>query len=159
MSYFFLLLVSSTHCLEKVQVNQLLKRWTGERNHNMLGDKEAVANIAVKNLETAKKFYEETLGLTQIGAEGQEVIVFRSGSSTIYVYKSQYAGTNQATALTWVVGKDIEGVVQELKAKGVTFEHYDMPDVTREDDIHVAGNMKVAWFKDPDGNILNIING
>jgi catechol 2,3-dioxygenase-like lactoylglutathione lyase family enzyme len=128
----------------------------------MLGDKEAVANIAVKNLETAKKFYEETLGLTQIGAEGQEeeVIVFRSGSSTIYVYKSQYAGTNQATALTWVVGKDIEGVVQELKAKGVTFEHYDMPDMTREDDdIHVAGNMKVAWFKDPDGNILNIING
>ena len=125
----------------------------------MLGDKDAVANIAVKNLEIAKKFYEETLGLTQIGAEGQEVIVFRSGSSTIYVYKSQYAGTNQATAMTWVVGKDIEGVVRELKAKGVTFEHYNMPDVTREDDIHVAGNMKVAWFKDPDGNILNIING
>ena len=126
---------------------------------NMLGDKDAVANIAVKNLEIAKKFYEETLGLTQIGAEGQEVIVFQSGSSTIYVYKSHYAGTNQATALTWVVGKDIEGVVRELKAKGVTFEHYNMPDVTREDDIHVAGNMKVAWFKDPDGNILNIING
>ena len=128
----------------------------------MLGDKEAVANIAVKNLETAKKFYEETLGLTQIGAEDQqEVIVFRSGSSTIYVYKSHYAGTNQATALTWVVGKVIEGVVQELKAKGVTFERYDdMPDVTRQDDdIHVAGDRKVAWFKDPDGNILNIING
>ena len=125
----------------------------------MLGDKNAVANIAVKNLETAKKFYEETLGLTQIGAEGQEVIVFRSGSSTIYVYKSQYAGTNQATTLTWVVGKGIEDVVRELKVKGVTFEHYNMPDVTREDDIHVAGNMKVAWFKDPDGNILNIING
>ena len=125
----------------------------------MLGDKDAVANIAVKNLEIAKKFYEETLGLTQIGAEGQEVIVFRSGSSKIYVYKSQYAGTNQATAVTWVVGKDIESVVLELKAKGVTFEHYNMPDVTREDDIHVAGNMKVAWFKDPDGNILNVING
>jgi catechol 2,3-dioxygenase-like lactoylglutathione lyase family enzyme len=125
----------------------------------MLGDKDAVANIAVKNLETAKKFYEETLGLTQIGAEGQEVIVFRSGSSTIYVYKSQYAGTNQATALTWVVDKEIEGIVRKLKDKGVTFEHYDMPDVTREDDIHVSGNMKVAWFKDPDGNILNIING
>ena len=125
----------------------------------MLGDKDAVANIAVKNLETAKKFYEETLGLTQIGAEGQEVIVFRSGSSTIYVYKSQYAGTNQATALTWVVGKDIEGAVRKLKDKSVTFEHYDMPDVTREGDIDVADNMKVAWFKDPDGNILNIING
>ena len=126
---------------------------------NMLGDKEAVANIAVKNLETAKKFYEETLGLTQIGAEGQEVIVFRSGSSKIYVYKSQYAGTNQATAVTWVVGKDIESVVRELKTKGVAFEHYDMPDVIIEGDIHVADNMKVAWFKDPDGNILNVING
>jgi catechol 2,3-dioxygenase-like lactoylglutathione lyase family enzyme len=125
----------------------------------MLGDKEAVANIAVKNLETAKKFYEETLGLTQIGAEGQEVIVFRSGSSTIYVYRSQYAGTNQATAMTWLVGKDVEGVVQELKDKGVTFEHYDMPDTTREGDIHISGNMKGAWFKDPDGNILSIING
>ena len=60
---------------------------------------------------------------------------------------------------SWVVGNDIEDVVRELKAKGVSFEHYNMPDVTREDDIHVAGNMKVAWFKDPDGNILNIING
>jgi len=125
----------------------------------MLGDKEAVTNIAVKNLETAKKFYEETLGLTQIGAEGQEVIIFRSGSSKIYVYKSQYAGTNQATAVTWVVGNDIESVMRELKSKGVTFEHYDMPDMTREGDIHIAGNMKVAWFKDPDGNILSVING
>ena len=126
----------------------------------MLGDKDAAANIAVKNLEAAKKFYEDTLGLTQVGAEGQELIVFRSGNSTINVYKSQYAGTNQATAVTWVVGEDVEDVVQTLKAKGVTFEHYyDMPDMTLKGDVHVAGNMKVAWFKDPDGNILNIING
>lgn len=55
-----------------------------------------------------------------------------------------------------MVGADIEEVVQQLKAKGITFEHYDMPGVTREGDIHVAGDMKVAWFKDPDGNILNI---
>lgn len=124
----------------------------------MLGDKDAAANIAVKNLEAAKKFYENTLGLTQVGAEGQEVIVFRSGNSTINVYRSKYAGTNQATAVTWVVGEDVGDVVRALKAKGVTFEHYDMPDVTREGDVHIAGNMKVAWFKDPDGNILNIIS-
>jgi catechol 2,3-dioxygenase-like lactoylglutathione lyase family enzyme len=125
----------------------------------MLGDKDAAANIAVKNLETAKKFYEDTLGLTQVGAEGQEVIVFKSGNSTVYVYQSQYAGTNQATAITWVVGEDIEeDVVRVLKAKGITFEHYNMPDMKREGDIHVAGNMKVAWFKDPDGNILNIVS-
>jgi catechol 2,3-dioxygenase-like lactoylglutathione lyase family enzyme len=125
----------------------------------MLSDKDAAANIAVKNLETAKKFYEETLGLTQVGAEGEELMVFKSGNSTINVYRSQYAGTNQATAVTWVVGKDIEDVVRALKAKGVMFEHYDMPDMTREGDIHIAGNMKVAWFKDPDGNILNIASG
>ena len=122
----------------------------------MLGDKDAAASIAVKNLETAKKFYEDTLGLTQTDAEGQEVIVFKSGNSTVNVYRSQYAGTNQATAVTWMVGEDIEGVVQQLKVKGIIFEHYDMPGVTREGDVHIAGDMKVAWFKDPDGNILNI---
>jgi catechol 2,3-dioxygenase-like lactoylglutathione lyase family enzyme len=122
----------------------------------MLGDIGAAANIAVKNLDIAKKFYEDTLGLKQVGAEGQELIVFRSGTSTIYVYESQYAGTNQATAITWVVGEDIENVIRRLKDKGVTFEHYDIPDMTRQGDVHVGGNMKVAWFKDLDGNLLNL---
>ena len=122
----------------------------------MLGDIDAAANIAVKNLDAAKKFYEDTLGLKQVGAEGQELIVFRSGTSTIYVYESQYAGTNQATAITWVVGEDIENVIRRLKDEGVTFEHYDIPDMTRQGDLHVSGNMKVAWFKDLDGNLLNL---
>jgi catechol 2,3-dioxygenase-like lactoylglutathione lyase family enzyme len=125
----------------------------------MLGDKDVSANIAVKNLETAKKFYEDILGLTQVDAEGQEVVVFKSGNSTVNVYQSQYAGTNKATAVTWVVGQNVEDVVQQLKAKGVVFEHYDMPGVTKEGDVHVAGSMKVAWFKDPDSNILNIVSG
>jgi catechol 2,3-dioxygenase-like lactoylglutathione lyase family enzyme len=122
----------------------------------MLGDKDASANIAVKNLEIAKKFYEDTLGLSQVGAEGEELIVFKSGNTIIYVYQSQNAGTNQATAVTWIVGEEMEDVVKELKNKGVNFEHYDMPDMVREGEIHVFGDMKVAWFKDPDGNILNI---
>jgi catechol 2,3-dioxygenase-like lactoylglutathione lyase family enzyme len=124
----------------------------------MLGNRDAVANIAVRNLDTARRFYENTLGLKPVDAEGEEVIVFRSGNSTLYVYRSQYAGTNRATAVTWGVGEDVEGVVRALKAKGVPFEHYDMPGMKREGDVHVAGDMKVAWFKDPDGNILNIIN-
>lgn len=124
----------------------------------MLGDKEASANIAVRNLEIARKFYEDLLGLEKIGSVGQEVIVFKSSNSSIIVYESQYAGTNKATAVTWAVDNDIEGVVQSLKSKGVKFEHYNMPNTKLEEDIHVHGNMKVAWFKDPDGNILNIIN-
>jgi catechol 2,3-dioxygenase-like lactoylglutathione lyase family enzyme len=124
----------------------------------MLGNKEAVANLAVKDLDRAKQFYEEVLGLTPIEAEGDDLIVFQSGVSTLNVYRSQYAGTNQATAVTWAVGDEIEALVSALKAKGVRFEHYDMPDTRLEGDIHVTGEMKVAWFKDPDGNILNLIN-
>jgi catechol 2,3-dioxygenase-like lactoylglutathione lyase family enzyme len=125
----------------------------------MLGKFDAVANLAVKDLQVAKRFYEDTLGLKQVAAEGKELIVFKSGGSAINVYRSKYAGTNQATAVTWAVGKDVEDFVSKLKAKGVAFEHYDLPGMTRQGDIHVAGDMKVAWFKDPDGNILNIVSG
>jgi catechol 2,3-dioxygenase-like lactoylglutathione lyase family enzyme len=124
----------------------------------MLGNRDAVANVAVKNLEAAKRFYSETLGLQQVHAEGDEVAVFKSGHSTLNVYRSQYAGTNKATAVTWSVGNELEEIVDKLKAKGVKFEHYDLPGMTRKGDIHAADTLKVAWFKDPDGNILNVIN-
>ena len=52
--------------------------------------------------------------------------------------------------------KDVEKTVNELKAKGVTFEHYEMPGLTLKGDIHASGDFKVAWFKDPGGNILSI---
>ena len=123
----------------------------------MLGKINATANIAVKDLPTAKKFYEETLGLTQVDAEGDEVIVMKSGDTLINVYRSQFAGTNKATTVTWAVGDKIESIVKALKDKGVAFEHYDMPGTTLEGDIHVGYGMKVAWFKDPDGNILNVV--
>jgi catechol 2,3-dioxygenase-like lactoylglutathione lyase family enzyme len=131
---------------------------TVDKEQAMLGNKEAVANLAVKDIDRARKFYEETLGLTPIETDGDDMVVFQSGVSTLNVYCSQYAGTNQATAVTWAVGDEIEALVSELKAKGVRFEHYDMPDTRLEGDIHVVGEMKVAWFKDPDGNILNLIN-
>ena len=86
----------------------------------MLNDKDAAANIAVKNLEKARKFYEDTLGLKQVGTEGDELVVYKSGNTTVNVYRSQFAGTNRATAVTWTVGDDVEAVVRALKAKGVT---------------------------------------
>jgi catechol 2,3-dioxygenase-like lactoylglutathione lyase family enzyme len=125
----------------------------------MLGDINAIATIAVKDLAAAKRFYEGTLGLKPVDAEGKEVIMFQSGKSRVNVYRSQFAGTNKATAATWPVGEQFDEVVRSLKAKGVQFEHYDMPGLKMEGDVHVAGKMKVAWFKDPDGNILNIVNG
>lgn len=124
----------------------------------MLSDKNAAANIAVKDLEIAKRFYKDMLGLQLIDSGPPEVAMFESGNSKIIVYKSQYAGTNKATSMTWIVGDNIEEVVQALKAKGITFEHYDIPNTKLEGDIYVDGKMKVAWFKDPDGNILNLVN-
>jgi catechol 2,3-dioxygenase-like lactoylglutathione lyase family enzyme len=124
----------------------------------MLRDKNAVANIAVKDLEKAKRFYQDVLDLQLIDSNTPEVVVFKSGNSMIIVYKSEYAGTNKATSMTWTVGDNMEEVVQALKAKGITFEHYNMSNITLEGDIHVDGQMKVAWFKDPDGNILNLVN-
>ena len=123
----------------------------------MLRDTDAVATLAVKNLGEAAKFYEETLGLTRAGAEDDEVVVFESGDTRINVYRSSFAGTNKATALTWPVD-DVDDVVRTLKAKGVKFEHYDLPDTKRQGDVHVSGDIKVAWFKDPDGNILSVVN-
>ena len=61
--------------------------------------------------------------------------------------------------MTWDVGGDIESVVQELKEKGVTFEHYDgLPETTRLGDLHVTGKLKVAQFKDPDGDIHALVD-
>ena len=94
---------------------------------------------------------------SRVDAEGQEVVVYESGDTKLNVYRSSFAGTNKATAVTWTVD-DIDDVVRTLKAKGVTFEHYDMPNTKHEGDVHVAGHMKVAWFKDPDGNILSVAN-
>ena len=125
----------------------------------MLANSNATANVAVKDLAKAKAFYEGTLGLEQVHNEGDELIVYKSGDTAINVYHSQFAGTNKATAVTWMVGGEIGKIVKALKAKGVAFEHYDMPGLTLEGDIHVGHGMKVAWFKDPDGNILNLVDG
>jgi catechol 2,3-dioxygenase-like lactoylglutathione lyase family enzyme len=125
----------------------------------MLRDHDAIATIAVKDLGRARQFYEDTLGLDVETAEEMGVLTCKSGGSKLFVYESQHAGTNQATAATWVIDGDVQEVAQALKAKGVAFEHYDFPDTTREGDVHVMGDVKAAWFKDPDGNILSIVNG
>jgi catechol 2,3-dioxygenase-like lactoylglutathione lyase family enzyme len=125
----------------------------------MLGKYDAIPTVAVKNLAAARKFYEGTLGLKKVDEEGEEVVVYQNGDSRLNVYRSQFAGTNKATAVTWAVD-DVDGEVRELKAKGVAFEHYDMPELKLQGDVHVAegADLKVAWFKDPDGNIFSIVN-
>ena len=121
----------------------------------MLSDKDAIPTVAVRNLEIAKRFYEGTLGLSKV-MENEEVLAFKTGKATLFVYRSQYAGTNKATAVTFVA-EEVDDLVRTLKGRGVTFEHYDLPNMTRHGDLHVAGSMKTAWFRDPDGNILSLV--
>lgn len=120
-----------------------------------MGTKDATVTLAVKDVKKARKFYEDTLGLKRVDGNA-DWVAYKSGNSTIMVYESEYAGTNQATAVTWPVGDELEAIVQELKSKGVKFEHYDLPDTTRKGDVHLAGDIRMAWFKDPDGNIHGI---
>ena len=122
----------------------------------MLGQANATPMIAVRDLDRAKQFYTDTLGLKPTGEANSEVFMLKSGSTNVSVYRSEFAGTNKATALTFDVD-DIQAEVTELKGRGVTFEHYDLDGLTQDGDIYTAEGMKTAWFKDPDGNILSMI--
>jgi len=124
----------------------------------MLGKADATPMIAVKDIDRARKFYEDTLGLETKEEMGGEVLTMKSGDTVINVYRSEFAGTNKATALTFDVD-DIGAEARELKDKGVFFEEYDMPGLEKQGDLYVAQGMKTAWFKDPDGNILSLFEG
>jgi len=122
----------------------------------MLADKAAMATVAVKDMEAARRFYGAVLGLKKTKEMGDEVAIYQSGSSKIVVYKSEFSGTNKATSATWGVGDEFELIVDKLRKEAVAFEHYNMPGLELKGDVHVSGDFKGAWFKDPDGDILHI---
>jgi catechol 2,3-dioxygenase-like lactoylglutathione lyase family enzyme len=122
----------------------------------MLSNTPVQPMLPVKDLDQAEKFYEETVGLTKVHAEPGTAVTYQSGNTTLNVYRSEFAGTNKGTAALWEVD-DFDRTVKELQARGVAFERYDnLPGLTREGDIHRAGDFKVVWFKDPAGNILSV---
>lgn len=123
----------------------------------MLGDHDVAATLAVTDLDAARSFYEGTLGLEPV-LEVPDSVVYSAGKSRLMVYRSDFARTNKATGATWAVGDELESIVEDLRAKGVAFAHYDLPDTTRHGDIHETGGMRGAWFKDPDGNIIALID-
>jgi len=122
----------------------------------MLGKADATPMVAVKDLDRARKFYEDTLGL-KVKDEWGEGVTLERGDTRINLYRSEFAGTNKATALTFGVD-DIDKEVEELKEKGIFFEQYDLPGLQRRGDLYVGeGGFKTTWFKDPDGNILSLM--
>jgi catechol 2,3-dioxygenase-like lactoylglutathione lyase family enzyme len=126
----------------------------------MLAGARIGANVPVSNLEEAVSFYGEKLGLSLFErGEGEPYARFAgAGETKLGVYESNTAGQSRHTLASFVVD-DVRSVVDELKAKGITFEEYDMPGMKTEDGVAVIGDTRAAWLKDPDGNILEIVGG
>jgi len=122
----------------------------------MLQQAPIYAYVPVKDLARARKFYEQTLGFSPDYENEGGVGYKGAGGTAFFLYPSEFAGTNKASQAFWVV-KDVRAEVAELKAKGVTFEEYDAPGFKTVDSIATGGGAMTAWFKDPEGNIMAIV--
>jgi len=120
-----------------------------------LADWSLGATIPAKEVEGTRRFYEDVLG-AQVVMEDPGGIIYRSGDSYFSLYSTEFAGTAQHTLGAFMV-QDVEAVVAVLRGKGVTFEDYDLPGVKTVNGIAELGGMKGAWFKDPEGNILSVV--
>lgn len=114
------------------------------------------AYIPAFDVSRARRFYEQKLGFTPIQEQAGGVTYQFGGNTRCFLYPTPNAGTSKASQAFWQV-EDIEREVGELKARGVEFEHYDMPGQTDPSGIVTAGGAKAAWFKDSEGNILALI--
>ncbi|HVK75025.1 MAG TPA: VOC family protein [Kofleriaceae bacterium] len=122
----------------------------------MLQQSPMYAYIPVKDVGRARKFYEEKLGLTP-GRTLEDGVTYEFGEHTAaFLYPTPNAGTSRASQAFWEVD-DVPREVAELKARGVVFEDYDTPDLKTVDGVYNGPGPKAAWFKDPDGNIMAII--
>jgi catechol 2,3-dioxygenase-like lactoylglutathione lyase family enzyme len=120
----------------------------------MLQESPIFAYIPAKDVARARRFYEDKLGFRPGKELGGGVRYECDGGTACFLYPTPNAGTSAASQAFWQVA-DVEREVAELKAKGVTFEHYDL--LHMNGDIATAGGAKAAWFKDSEGNILAII--
>ncbi|MBV9593944.1 MAG: VOC family protein [Actinobacteria bacterium] len=118
------------------------------------------ANIPASDLNRARAFYADKLGLTPAQDLDGVMLVYRTdGGSMFSIYATEFAGQAGHTIAQWHVD-DLESEVRDLKGKGVTFEQYDMPGVTWDDGVaSIEGIGKAAWFKDSEGNILCLDTG
>ena len=120
----------------------------------MLGDKKTYAMIPVSDIDRAKHFYSETLGIhADMVTEGG--VMYASGGTQFFVYPSRHKASGH-TQMSWQV-PDIKTAVADLKAKGIKFEEFDLPGIKSVDGIVQSGpKVWTAWFKDPDGNLLGL---
>jgi catechol 2,3-dioxygenase-like lactoylglutathione lyase family enzyme len=122
----------------------------------MLADHPIHTALPATNLERARRFYAEKLGLTPETAlpDMRDGLFYRcSGGTRFLLFPSPNAASGTHTQMTWRTN-DIEAEVAELKARGVVFEEYDTPEVKTVKSVATIGQSKGAWFKDSEGNLL-----
>jgi predicted enzyme related to lactoylglutathione lyase len=120
----------------------------------MLNTSKVTANIPASDLDRARRFYADVLGLTPADENPGGLVYTTAGGTTFSLYPTEYAGQAGHTIAQWHVGS-VDDEVRELKSKGLTFEHYDMPDTKWDGDIaRMEGMGSAAWFKDSEGNIM-----
>ncbi|MDO9357500.1 MAG: VOC family protein [Polaromonas sp.] len=122
----------------------------------MLKNAPLYAYVPVRDLERARRFYEDTLGLARGEASGPGLIFRCEGGTAFFMYPTPGAGTSEASSAFWRVD-DIRATVAWLKGRGVVFEEYDTPDMKTEDSIFTGGGAMAAWFKDTEGNIMAVV--
>jgi catechol-2,3-dioxygenase len=123
----------------------------------MLRESALYAYFPAKDLNRARRFYEETLGLVPKSVTGDGVTYEFAGGTAAFLYLTENAGTSRASQAFWSVD-DVDREIVDLKKRGVVFEQYDdMPGERSSEGAVTAGGAKAAWFKDSEGNILAII--
>ena len=120
----------------------------------MLANSRVTANVPAADLDRARRFYSEVLGLTPVEENPGGLVYTTSGGTAFFLYQTEHAGQAGHTIAQWHVD-DVAQEVRDLKAVGVEFEHYDMPGVTWNGDVATMEGMgSAAWFKDSEGNIM-----
>jgi catechol 2,3-dioxygenase-like lactoylglutathione lyase family enzyme len=123
---------------------------------NMFKEAECFSSLSVNDLRKAKDFYGQTLGLDV--KESEEGLELRTGNNTVFLYLKPNHTPASFTVLNFAVD-DIEAAVDELNAMGINLEQYNLPDIKTDERGIARGDRgpTIAWFKDPAGNILSVL--
>ncbi|MDH3307623.1 MAG: VOC family protein [Acidimicrobiia bacterium] len=122
----------------------------------MFADRPLIPTLPAADIERAKAFYLDKLGLKPVEGEYDGGARFEVGGSWFLLYPSAFAGTNQATAAAWEV-EDLEGTVTQLKSRGVQFQEFEMYDIKMENSIlSDPDGRRAAWMVDSEGNIIGL---
>lgn len=124
----------------------------------MFANRNATAMLPATDLDRAKAWYEEKLGITPARDMGEMGVIYELAGVRAFLYPTQYAGTAQHTVLTFE-SADLVADMAALRQRGVEFLEYDLPGIKTENGLADWGEMKNAWAKDSEGNILAFVQG